>query len=145
VQLVAVVAVTAALGKLGTPADRRITDVATVHAAAPPRLTADVVTRALHSLGIAAMNAKNGTISYTAPITRDGPGWRADLDLPFGVTVADVVERRDRLASGLRRPMSAVWPEPSAEQHAGRLVLWVGDQPRAVPVRGGPRAQAKSR
>jgi S-DNA-T family DNA segregation ATPase FtsK/SpoIIIE len=117
------------LGKLGTPSDKRVTEVATVTASAPPRLTADVVTRALQSLGIAAMTAKGATIGYPAPITRDGPGWRADVDLPFGVTVGDVAERRDRLASGLRRPLSAVWPEPAAEQHAGRLILWVGDQP----------------
>lgn len=116
-------------GKLGTPQDRRVTDVATVRASAPPRLTSEVVTRALQSMGIAAMSAKGASISYVAPITRDGPGWRADIDLPFGVTVADVAERRDRLASGLRRPLSAVWPEPSLEQHAGRLILWVGDQP----------------
>ncbi|MFC5996266.1 FtsK/SpoIIIE domain-containing protein [Pseudonocardia hispaniensis] len=126
--LAALVAV-AVLGKLGTPPDRRVTDPATVAASAPPRLTADVVTRALQSLGIAAMSAKGATIGYVAPITRDGPGWRAEVDLPHGVTVADVVERRDRLASGLRRPLSSVWPEPAADQHAGRLVLWVGDQP----------------
>ena len=46
----------------------------------------------------------------------------------YGVTVADIAERRDRLASGLRRPVGCVWPEPAAEVHAGRLVLWVGDQ-----------------
>ncbi|GAA2850171.1 FtsK/SpoIIIE domain-containing protein [Pseudonocardia halophobica] len=129
VQAVYVTAAVVVFGKLGTPADRRVTDVTTVTAAAPPRLTAEVVTRALQSMGIAAMNAKGASISYVAPITRDGPGWRADIDLPFGVTVADVAERRDRLASGLRRPLSAVWPEPSLEEHAGRLVLWVGDQP----------------
>jgi S-DNA-T family DNA segregation ATPase FtsK/SpoIIIE len=28
-----------------------------------------------------------------------------------GVTAEDVIERRDRLASGLRRPIGAVWPE----------------------------------
>ena len=129
VQLLAAVAAVAVLGKLGTPPDRRVTDPATVNTSAPPRLTAEVVTRALQALGLAAMSAKGQPISYVAPITRDGPGWRADLDLPFGVTVGDVMERRDRLASGLRRPLSAVWPEPSAEQHAGRLILWVGDQP----------------
>lgn len=127
--LLAAVVVVGVLGKLGTPADRRVLDPAVVSTSAPPRLTAEVVTRALQSLGIAAMTNRGATISYVAPITRDGPGWRADVDLPFGVTVADVAERRDRLASGLRRPLSAVWPEPVAEQHAGRLVLWVGDQP----------------
>lgn len=127
--LAAVLLAVGVLGKLGTPDDRRITDPATVNASAPPRLTADVVTRALTSLGIAAMNVKGATVAFPAPITRDGPGWRADVDLPFGVTVADVVERRDRLASGLRRPLSAVWPEATAAEHAGRLILWVGDQP----------------
>ena len=38
------------------------------------------------------------------------------------------MERRDRLASGLRRPLGCVWPEPVTEAHAGRLVLWVGDR-----------------
>jgi S-DNA-T family DNA segregation ATPase FtsK/SpoIIIE len=128
----AVAVVVAVLGKVGTPGDRRVLDVPTVSAGAPPRLTADVVTRALQSLGIAALTPTKGrevAISYVAPITRDGPGGRADIDLPFGVTVADVMERRESLASGLRRPVSAVWPEPAAEQHAGRLVLWVGDRP----------------
>lgn len=125
----AVILAVAVLGVVGTPADKRVTDVVVVNASAPPRLTADVVTRALSSLGIAAMTTKGATIGFPAPITRDGPGWRADVDLPFGVTVTDVMERRERLASGLRRPLSSVWPEPVAEQHAGRLVLWVGDQP----------------
>ena len=125
----AVVALVVTLGVVGTPRDRRVTDPVVTTPAAPPRLTADVVTRALQALGISAMGPKTGPISYPAPITRDGPGWRADVDLPHGVTVTDVMERRDRLASGLRRPLSAVWPEPSLDQHAGRLVLWVGDQP----------------
>jgi S-DNA-T family DNA segregation ATPase FtsK/SpoIIIE len=128
----AVILAVAVLGIVGTPADKRVTDVVVVSASAPPRLTADVVTRALSALGIAAMTAKGATIGFPAPITRDGPGWRADVDLPFGATVADVVERRDRLASGLRRPLGCVWPELAAEAHAGRLVLWVGDQDMAA-------------
>lgn len=116
------------LGKLGTPADRRITDVAVVNAAAPPRLSAEVVTRALRALGISAMTAKGTEITYPAPITRDGPGWRADVDLPHGVTPGMVMDKRAELASGLRRPLGCVWPEPARDQHAGRLVLWVGDR-----------------
>ena len=56
----------------------------------------------------------------------DGPGWRAEVDLPYGVTAAMVTERREQLASGLRRPLGAVWPEPVTSEHAGRLELWVG-------------------
>lgn len=129
VQTVLVVAGVLILARLGRPADVRITDPVVTSSTAPPRLTADVVTRALQALGISAMTAKGATIGFPAPITRDGPGWRADVDLPHGVTVTDVVERRDRLASGLRRPLGCVWPDVAAEQHAGRLVLWVGDQP----------------
>ena len=87
-----------------------------------------MVTRALRSLGISAMNAKGAEITYPAPITRDGPGWRADVDLPYGVTPQDVMEKRRELASGLRRPLGCVWPEPARDDHGGRLVLWVGDR-----------------
>jgi DNA segregation ATPase FtsK/SpoIIIE, S-DNA-T family len=37
-----------------------------------------------------------------------------------------VIERREQLASGLRRPLGAVWPEPVTHENAGRLDLWVG-------------------
>jgi DNA segregation ATPase FtsK/SpoIIIE, S-DNA-T family len=80
-------------------------------------------------LGIAGINAwlkEHGTVSIPEPIRQDGPGYRAVIDLPFGVTATQVIERRDQLASGLRRPLGAVWPEPEASEHAGRLVLWVG-------------------
>jgi S-DNA-T family DNA segregation ATPase FtsK/SpoIIIE len=116
------------LGVVGTSADQRVVDVATVSALAPPRLSADSVTRALRSLGISGMTGKGAELTFPAPITRDGPGWRADVDLPHGVTPGMVTERRAELASGLRRPLGCVWPEPAAEHHAGRLVLWVGDQ-----------------
>ena len=97
------------------------------------KLTSDVVVRALGALGIAAINqamAKNPkkAIEFKAPITRDGPGWRADLDLPYGVTVAEVMDRRDKLASGLRRQLGCVWPEADHKRHPGRLILWVGDE-----------------
>jgi S-DNA-T family DNA segregation ATPase FtsK/SpoIIIE len=127
----------AVLGRLGVPSDRRVTDVATVKSSAPPKLTADVVTKALRSLGVAALNPRDGDpISYVAPITRDGPGWRAEGDLAFGATVADVMENRHKLSGTLRRPLGCIWPEVRSDQHEARLVLWVGDQDmaRAKPV-----------
>ncbi|MBN6058301.1 cell division protein FtsK, partial [Nonomuraea sp. RK-328] len=118
-------------GVLGTPADQPLLDRAVI----PTRvrkLTSDQVLDALGSLGISAINqalGKNGRgITFPAPIMRDGPGWRAEVDLPLGVTVSDVLEKRDKLASGLRRALGCVWPEPVSEEHPGRLVLWVGDQ-----------------
>ena len=42
------------------------------------------------------------------------------------MTARQVIDRREQLASGLRRPLGAVWPEPVSHEHAGRLELWVG-------------------
>ena len=130
----------ALLGGIGRSADRPVTS-RSVDSEAVPRLTADLIVTALGSLGIAELNkslkpgAETG-IRFPAPIMRDGPGFRADIDLPPGVTAGDVIERRDRLASGLRRPLSSVWPSADHDTHAGRLTIWVGDKPmsRAKPV-----------
>ncbi|WP_230652092.1 cell division protein FtsK [Streptacidiphilus sp. ASG 303] len=118
-------ATVAALGWAGAPADQPLVTRAVVKTRAP-RLTSDIVERALLALGIGGMG--KGEITFPAPITRDGPGWRADVDLPHGVTAGDIMERRKRLASGLRRPLGCVWPEGNADEHEGRLVLWVGDK-----------------
>lgn len=119
------------LGRVGRPADRRIAAPATVSPSAPPRLTSDVVDRALRASGIPALAKADRPIAYVAPITRDGPGWRAEGDLPFGVTALDVLEKRSPLSSGLRRPLGCVWPGQVPDAHDGRLVLWVGDQDMA--------------
>ncbi|WP_329313711.1 cell division protein FtsK [Streptomyces sp. NBC_01262] len=124
-------ALTFALGWLGTPTDKPVISPAVV-ATQVERLTSQIVERALGALGNAEINKALGKggqgIKFPAPITRDGPGWRADVDLPYGVTVTDILDRRDRLASGLRRPLGCVWPEPVADEHAGRMMLWVGDK-----------------
>ncbi|MGW2043739.1 cell division protein FtsK [Streptomyces sp. NPDC001858] len=130
-QAVSVTALVMALGVVGRKADAPVVHRA-VELPKATKLTSDIVLRALGSLGIPAINqaqakGRNG-FEFTAPITRDGPGWRAEGNLPFGVTVTDVIERRERLASGLRRPLGCVWPEAVTHEHTGRLVLWVGDQ-----------------
>ncbi|MGW1088489.1 cell division protein FtsK [Streptomyces sp. NPDC002596] len=130
-QALSVGAVLLALGSAGTQADAPVITRA-VEMTKAPKLTSDIVLRALGALGITAINqvqskGRDG-FTFTAPITRDGPGWRAEGDLPYGVTVTDVIERRDKLASGLRRPLGCVWPEAVPDEHTGRLVLWVGDQ-----------------
>lgn len=123
-----VTGVVVTLGKVGTPADKPVISPAVV----PTRvqqLRSEHVVRALKALGIAALSGKDAALTFPAPIQRDGPGWRAEVDLPYGITATDVIEKRDRLASGLRRPLGCVWPEPVHDEHAGRLVLWVGDEP----------------
>ena len=130
IQLAALALAALGFGLLGAPADKPLIGQAVVKTKVV-KLTSDIVVRALGSLGIAGINkalANREGIAFPEPIERDGPGFRAVVDLPYGVTATDVIERRDRLASGLRRPLGCVWPEPVRSEHTGRLVLWVGDQ-----------------
>ncbi|MFF2144462.1 cell division protein FtsK [Kitasatospora sp. NPDC058190] len=130
IQLALVAAVVLGLGAVGAPADQPLISRAVI-AATVQRLTSEMVERALSVLAISGMTqylSKGGRVEFTAPITRDGPGWRADVQLPPGVTVGEVMEKRDKLASGLRRPLGCVWPEPMAGEHPGMMALWVGDQ-----------------
>ena len=112
----------------GRPQGKTITTRAVLPAeVAPP--TPDVIVRALGSLGIAGINQvlRNGEqINFPSPVREDGPGWRFEVDLPYGVTATQVIERREQFASGLRRPLGAVWPEVVSHEHAGRLEGWVG-------------------
>ena len=125
------------LARAGRPAGRPIISAAII----PPQYeepTHDVITDALGSLGIPGINAaiKDGRgIAFISPVMRDGPGWGVQLDLPRGVTAGHIIARRPELASGLRRPLSATWPEGVPAEHEGRLSLWVGfhDITRAKP------------
>ncbi|MER5395401.1 FtsK/SpoIIIE domain-containing protein [Streptomyces sp. NPDC002599] len=130
-QVIAAVVTVLTLGWLGAPADAPLTARAVIKTEVQ-KLTSDIVVKAMASIGIgqiatAVAKGQDG-IKFVAPITREGPGWRADIDLPLGVTVADVADRRARLASGLRRPLGCVWPDADPSEHEGRLVLWVGDR-----------------
>ncbi|WP_433051138.1 cell division protein FtsK [Dactylosporangium sp. CS-033363] len=130
---VALVAAIALFGLAGGPADRPLLDNA-VSVTRAPRLTSDVVLAALGAIGVAGINqaiAKRGpkdAIRFAEPISRDGPGWRAAVDLPPGTTVDQVADKRKELASALGRPLGCVWPEGNLDVHPGRLVLWVGDE-----------------
>ena len=103
------------------------------HAVVAPQYekpTPEVISRALGSLGIKAINdlltAGGRGLAFITDVYRDGEGWGTDLDLPHGVTATDIIKRREALASGLRRPLSAVWPEAVPAEHEGRLKLWIG-------------------
>ena len=127
----------AAFALAGRPQGTTITTRAEIPAQVQPP-TQDVIIRALGSIGIAEINKAIAGAAFPplpSPVREDGPGWRAEVDLPYGVTAAMVVDRREQLASGLRRPLGAVWPEPVTHEHAGRLELWVGraDISRAKP------------
>ena len=116
----------------GRPADMPILDSAVVPAAYE-RLSREVILRALGALGIGELNKAltkdpDGAVVLIDPICRDGDGWLARLDLPHGVTAAQVSEKREELASGLRRTIGCVWPETIRKRHPGALSLYVGDE-----------------
>jgi S-DNA-T family DNA segregation ATPase FtsK/SpoIIIE len=123
-----------ALGYAGQPVDAPVISAA-VQRTEVEKLTGSLVLRALDAIGnskISAAIKKGGHMDglrFTSEITRDGPGYRADLDLPYGVTPDDVMEKREALASGLRRKLGCVWPSADPAEHEGRLILWVGDRP----------------
>jgi len=127
-----------ALARAGRPQGKTITTKAELPAQVQPP-TQDVIIRALGSMGIGEINKAIAAGTFPplpSPVREDGPGWRAEVDLPYGVTATQVIERREQLASGLRRPLGAVWPEPVTSEHAGRLELWVGraDVSKARPA-----------
>jgi S-DNA-T family DNA segregation ATPase FtsK/SpoIIIE len=127
---VSLVAAVPLLAHFGRPADRPIITRAVTPLQSQP-LDSAQVTHALSRLGLSGINQaikENGhhAIGYPDPVREDGPGWRADVDLPPGVTAAEVIDKRDKLASALNRPLGCVWPEGDPEVSPGRLVLWVG-------------------
>jgi hypothetical protein len=96
-------------------------------------LTSTEVFDALEAIGI-GKKGKSG-IQFAAEVQRDGPGWRAEVDLPKGVTADKVLEKRAELAAAMRRPISTVWPSADRSAHPGRLVLWIAQQDPAKAAR----------
>lgn len=133
-----------ALARYGTPRDKHLITPA-ARKNEQPRLTSALIDKAFASLRdslITAAIKEAGGLSYAAPgITRDEVArcFVVHIDLPHGVTAADIAEKRPQLASGLRRPAGCVWPEAAPDVHEGRLVLRVLDQSLAQqPVKPWP-------
>lgn len=125
--VIALLIVLPSLAVIGRPADKPITDRVTIGEAFV-RLTAEQVRAALVSMGIRGIKDP-ADLRFPEPgIHKDGPGWLARVNLPAGVEVTDVLERRGRLSSALRLPVDQVWPSAGPD-HAGQLDLWVGFQP----------------
>ncbi|WP_106974661.1 cell division protein FtsK [Streptomyces californicus] len=83
---------------------------------------------ALRHLGIPKLNQafKDGwQPRWVAPTTRLGNGWHSRLQLPMGVTVEMVTDKKTVLAHNLMRKPVEVWP---TEAEASVLDLWVADQ-----------------
>jgi len=91
------------------------------------RLDSTEVFDALAAIGIEGKKGRRG-VEFASEVMRDGPGWRAEVDLPPGIEATAVLEKRAALAAAMRRPISTVWPEGDRSAHPGRLVLWVAQR-----------------
>lgn len=92
-------------------------------------LDSEEIIAALAAIGI------KGKPTFAHPIQTDGPGWRAEIDLPPGYLAERVLEDRAKLAAAMRRALTTVWPEGDRDSHPGRLVLWVAKQDPAKAKR----------
>jgi S-DNA-T family DNA segregation ATPase FtsK/SpoIIIE len=89
----------------------------------------NAIMRALGKLGIPPLNAsiKEGwRPRWVQPSTRSGNGWHAQLQLPEGVPVEMIADKKQILAHNLMRLPIEVWPTEPRDQ-AGVLDLWVAD------------------
>ncbi|MFF7982301.1 FtsK/SpoIIIE domain-containing protein [Streptomyces sp. NPDC007901] len=91
------------------------------------RLDSTEVFDALAAIGIEGKKGRKG-VEFASEVMRDGPGWRAEVDLPPGIEATAVLEKRAALAAAMRRPISTVWLEGDRTAHPGRLVLWVAQR-----------------
>jgi S-DNA-T family DNA segregation ATPase FtsK/SpoIIIE len=89
----------------------------------------NAIMRALGKIGIPPLNAalKEGwKPRWVQPSTRSGGGWHAQLQLPEGVPVEMIADKKQILAHNLMRKPIEVWPTEPRDQ-AGVLDLWVAD------------------
>lgn len=89
----------------------------------------NAILRALGNLGIAPLNKaiKEGwKPRWVQPSTRSGNGWHAQLQLPEGVPVEMIADKKQILAHNLMRKAIETWPTEPRDQ-AGVLDLWVAD------------------
>lgn len=121
--------VAALLGLAGRNGDKSIISrYVSVHVMRP--LSSPEVEAAIEAIGI------KGRVDWPEPIQTDGPGWRAEIDLPGANTADQVLEKRKELAGAMRRPLTTVWPSTDPDAHPARLVLWVAKQdPSKLPRR----------
>lgn len=124
-------------GRAGQNPDRPLMD----HAVLPGRvrkLSSGIVLRAFLA---AKLCKEDDPITFAGPIMRDGAGWRVVLDLPYGRTADEAMERRGPIASGLDVDERCLFLNRvrGAAGSARRVAAWVADtDPLGVPAGPSP-------
>lgn len=110
------------LGAIGRREDKPIIRAAVVEQRAT-RLVPEVVVRAFVAASLAS---DKEPITFPQDIQRDGKGWLAVVDLPYGRTFEQAAKRKAEIASGLNAPEVTVFLDPDVVS-ARRIRLWVSD------------------
>lgn len=121
-----VLALIAAAGWYGRPLDRPMIDAAVVTAPGARPITPDLLVQAFTAAGLCKAD---NPITFGAPVVRDGAGWRAVVDLPFGETASKAVGRREQIAAGLDVDEVRVFLDRvrGTTGSARRVIVWVAD------------------
>ncbi|MEU5965973.1 FtsK/SpoIIIE domain-containing protein [Micromonospora parva] len=126
-QALAAAVVVPFLAHVGRPIDAPIVD-RVFNAERFIRLTAGLTRAAILACSVKGIKDPKD-IKFVRDISREGPGHEALVLLPAGVLATDVIDERERLASGFRLPKTQVWPATVPNQHPGMLSIWVADKP----------------
>ncbi|SMD14168.1 hypothetical protein [Kibdelosporangium aridum] len=124
-----------ALARYGRPAGQTVLGTATV---APRfrKLNADIVLRAYYAAGLGHPSKPDQQIQFGSPMARDARniGSQVVIDLPWGKGWSDVMNAKEKLASGLDVHVNQVFLTPDRSS-TRRHTLFVADQdPLAIPA-----------
>lgn len=149
-----VLALVLGLGWSGRPMDRPYIESAVVSSPKARKITPDQIIRALHAaklcketVGPDAPEFVSVGLGRDGGVGRDGAGWTAIVDLPYGYTAAQAIERRTQIAAGLRVDEFQVFIKQVRGNggHAGRIEMWIADlDPHTQPAGASPLVKADS-
>lgn len=133
--LVAGAGVMGGLAHLGRPAGHNLIGKAVV---APRfrKLNADIVLRAYYAAGLGKADKPEQHVQFGSPMSRDAKntGSQVVIDLPYGKGWSDVMNAKEKIASGLDVHVNQVFLTPD-KTSSRRHTLFVTDRdPLAVPV-----------
>lgn len=136
------------LGWSGRPMDRPYMESAVVSAPGAKKITPDMIIRALLAAKLCKETTGPDAPEFVAPgVYREGQGFGAIMDLPYGYTAEQAIDRRQKIAAGLRVDEFRLFVEQvrGDQGHAGRVRLWIADRdPHAGPATMSPLVKTSS-
>ncbi|MEV6036070.1 hypothetical protein AB0L65_33285 [Nonomuraea sp. NPDC052116] len=114
----------ATFGRVGRRKDKPIVEHARIANPKARRLTEDVLTRAFIAAGLCTQEDPIGLLQ---PIQRDGAGWLAFVELPYGKNAEAAVKKKLDIAGGLGVHEVQVFMDRLPGMSPRHLRVWVAD------------------